>query len=104
MDAGDRDPERSDDAGSTVAALRPKLFGHSAGASPATAGPRARAPRSVLAGHPSAIRDALPSASHHLPRVGLFKPKGVRDVAVSIVERFPKDVIGSFGGRQLLQQ
>ena len=53
--------------------------------------------------HQSAIRDALPSASHHLPRVCLFKPKDVCDVAVWIVERLPKDVGGSFGGRQLFQ-
>ena len=57
-----------------------------------------------IRGHPSAIRDVLPSASHHLPRVGLFKPKDVRDVAVCVVERLPKDVGGSFRGRQLLQQ
>jgi hypothetical protein len=45
----------------------------------------------------------LPSASDHLPRVRLFNPKEVCDVTVGIVERFPKDVCGSFGGRQLLQ-
>ena len=54
--------------------------------------------------HPSAIRDVLTSASHHLPRVGLFKPKDIRDVTICIVERLPKDVRGSFGGRQLFQQ
>jgi hypothetical protein len=46
----------------------------------------------------------LPSASHHLPRVDLFKPQSVRDLSVWIVERLPKDVGGSFRGRQLLQQ
>jgi hypothetical protein len=55
-------------------------------------------------GQPSAIRDVLPGASHYLPHVGLFKPKGVREVAVWIVESLPKDVGGSFRGRQLLQQ
>ena len=53
--------------------------------------------------HQSAIRDVLPSASDHLPRVGLFKPKDVCDVRVWVVERLPKDVGGSFGGRQLFQ-
>jgi hypothetical protein len=54
--------------------------------------------------HPPAIRDVLPSAPHHLPRIGRLKPKEVRDLTASIVERLPKDVGGSFGGRQLLQQ
>ena len=57
-----------------------------------------------IRGHLSAISDVLPSARHHLPRVGLLKPEGVRDVAVCVVERLPKDVSGTFGGRQLLQQ
>ena len=57
-----------------------------------------------IRGHLSAMSEMLTSASHHLPRVGLFKPKGVRDVAVCVVERLPKDVSGSFRGRQLLQQ
>src|SRR5262245_59142194 len=52
----------------------------------------------------SAVSDTLASAVHHLPRVGLFKPEGVRDVAVCVVERLPKNVSGSFRGRQLLQQ
>ena len=55
-------------------------------------------------GHSSAIGDVLPGASHHLPRVGLFKPKDVRDITIWIVERLPKDVGSSFGGRQLFQQ
>jgi hypothetical protein len=37
-------------------------------------------------GHPSALGDVLPGASHYLTRVGLFKPKEFRDVAVGIAE------------------
>ena len=55
-------------------------------------------------GHSPAIGDVLPGASHHLPRVGLFKPKDVRDITTWIVERLPNDVGSSFGGRQLFQQ
>jgi len=55
-------------------------------------------------GHRSAIGDALPGARHHLPRVGFFKPKDVRDITIWIVERLPEDVGSSFGGRQLFQQ
>jgi hypothetical protein len=55
-------------------------------------------------GHPSDVRDVVPGSSHHLPRIGLFEPKEIRDITVWIVERFPKDVRGSFGGRQLFQQ
>jgi len=40
----------------------------------------------------------LPSASHHLPCVGLFEPKG------RIVERLAKDISGPFSRRQPLQQ
>jgi hypothetical protein len=53
---------------------------------------------------PSAIGDMLASAGRHLPRVGLFKSKDVRDVMVRIVERLSQDVCSSFRGRQLLQQ
>ena len=49
---------------------------------------------------PAAITDVLPSASDHLPRVGLFKPKDVRDVAVWIVERLSKNEGGLFGRSQ----
>ena len=35
-----------------------------------------------IRGHLSPISEMLPSASHHVPRVGFFKPQGVRDVAV----------------------
>ena len=49
-------------------------------------------------------RDVLPSASDHLPRVGLFEPKDVRDVAVRIVERLSKDERRSFDGGQRFQQ
>ena len=59
--------------------------------------------RGRIRAHSSAIGDVLAGASHHLPRVGLFKPKDVRDIAVCIIERLPKDVRGSFGGRQLFQ-
>jgi hypothetical protein len=55
-------------------------------------------------GHPAAMSDALPGASHQLPRVCLSKPKDVRDVTVCIVERLPKDVRGAFGARQPFQQ
>ena len=54
--------------------------------------------------HPSATSDVLPSTSHHLPCVGLFEPKDIRDVTIWIVECLPKDVRGSFGARQLFQQ
>ena len=57
-----------------------------------------------IRGHPSAIRDVLPSATHHLPRVGLFKPEDVRDVAVWVIERFSKNVGCSLRRRQFLQQ
>ena len=46
----------------------------------------------------------LPSASHHLPRIGLFKPKDVRDLAIRVVERLSKDVRSPFRRRQPLQQ
>src|SRR5215471_11468436 len=55
-------------------------------------------------GRPSVARDVLPRARHDLPRVGLRKPKDVRDVAVRVVERLTKDVGSSFGGRQRLQK
>jgi len=57
-----------------------------------------------IRGHLSGTRDVPPGASHHLARVGLFKLKNIRDVAVWIVEGFPKDVGGSFDGRQLFVQ
>ena len=57
-----------------------------------------------LAGILRPVANVLPGASHHLPRVGLSKPKQVRDVAVCIIERLPKDVRRSFGGRQPFQQ
>ena len=53
-------------------------------------------PLGALRGHPSAINEVPPSASYNLPRVGLFKPKDLRDITVWIVERLPKDVRGSF--------
>ena len=49
---------------------------------------------------PSAVRDVLASPRHHLPRVGLFQPKGMGDVTIGIVERFSKDVRGPFSRRQ----
>jgi hypothetical protein len=55
-------------------------------------------------GHDSAIGDPLPGARHHLPRVRLFEPEDVRDVAVGIVERLPKDEGGAFGGSQPFEQ
>ena len=45
-----------------------------------------------------------PGATDYLPRVCLFKPEDGRDVRVRVVERLPKDVGGSFGGRQLFQE
>ena len=45
---------------------------------------------------PSAVSHVLPSATHYLPRVRHFEPKHLRNVAVWIVERLPKDVSGSF--------
>jgi hypothetical protein len=57
-----------------------------------------------LDGHASGIGDALPGASHYLPRVGLFESEDVRDVAVRVVERFPEDVGGSFGATQPFNQ
>src|SRR5437879_2716764 len=55
-------------------------------------------------GRRSATRDVVPRASHDLPCVGLCKPKDVCNVAVRVVERLPKDVSGSFGGRQPFQE
>ena len=53
---------------------------------------------------PGALLVRSPSASHHLPRVGLSEAKDVRDVTVCIVERLSKDERGPFRGRQLFQQ
>ena len=50
----------------------------------------------VLRGDSLAVNDMAPSASYDLPRVGLFKPKNLRDITVWIVERLPKDVRSSF--------
>ena len=55
-------------------------------------------------GRPSTTRKVLPSASDHLPRVGLFEPKYARNVAVRIIERFPKNEGRSFGRGQRFQQ
>src|SRR5262249_34454306 len=51
-----------------------------------------------------AVGDVLSSARDDLPRVRLFNPKDLRDVAVSIIERFSEDVRGSFGRRQPFHQ
>ena len=32
--------------------------------------------------HPSFTSDVLASTGHHLPRVGLFEPKGIRDITI----------------------
>ena len=53
----------------------------------------------ALQGYRSAIYEVPPSASYDLPRIGLFKPKDVRDITVWTVECLSKDVRRSFHGR-----
>src|SRR5262245_14412464 len=48
--------------------------------------------------------DVLTRAGHDLPSVRFCKPKDARDVTVCIVEGLTKDVRGSLGRRQLLQE
>ena len=57
-----------------------------------------------IRGHLSPSGEVLPRAGHELTSVGFFESKNVRDLAVWVVERFPKHVRGSFRRRELFQQ
>ena len=51
-----------------------------------------------------AIGDTLASTRRKLTSVCFFESKDVRDLAIGVVERLPKNVHGSFRGREALLQ